>query len=226
MKRTTFTNNNLSNQVNPNWSSDSVISDIKKSRRNGTPLLIALLEQVSKWTITEEIYKGKQFKYLIGGEAFDWKLLVYRIMDQLEDQLDQPVETSVFDLDVISLSEDLKRLLGHKKYRALLNYYYGVVVEDSILKVTEKEVRKARLGKGYQSQKNLRDDAFWKVYHSDRDVLLTQFKQQNNLPTDAVLGQFEKKAFTYWLFKYRLKSSDKAKLASDTKKGLDHLNNR
>jgi hypothetical protein len=31
------------------------------------------------------------------------------------------------------------------------------------------------------------------------------------------------KEFTYWLFKYRLKTSDKAKIASDTKKGLDAL---
>ena len=225
VKRTTTRTHNLNNQVNTNWSSDSIMNDINKSRRNGTPLLAALLEQVGKWSITEEIYKGQQYRYLIGGEAFDWKLLIYRIMDQLGDQLDQSVETSALDLNVISLSEDLKRLLGHEKYRALLNYYYGVIVEDAILQVAEKEVRKARLGKGYQSQKNLGDDAFLKVYHCDRDVLLTQFKQQNSLSPDTVLDKFEKKAFTYWLFKYRLKSSDRAKLASDTKKGIEHLNN-
>ena len=226
MEPITVETQNLSKEVNSHWSADSVINDIIKSYSSGVPLLITLLEQVGKWTITEEFYKGKQYKYLIGGEAFDWKLLAYRIMDQLDDQIQQPVETLAFDISVISLSDDIKRLLGHEKYRALLNYYYGITVENAILQVTEKEVRKARLGKGYQSQKNLQSDAFFKVYHSDRHVLLTQFKQQSNLSEDAVLDQFQKKAFTYWLFKYRLKSSDKAKLASDTKKGLDHLNNR
>ncbi|GAJ03845.1 unnamed protein product, partial [marine sediment metagenome] len=30
--------------------------------------------------------------------------------------------------------------------------------------------------------------------------------------------------FTYWLFKYRLNHCDKARVASDTKKGLEQLN--
>jgi len=34
------------------------------------------------------------------------------------------------------------------------------------------------------------------------------------------------KEFTYWLFKYRLKHCDKARVASDTKKALDWLNGR
>ena len=29
--------------------------------------------------------------------------------------------------------------------------------------------------------------------------------------------------FTYWLFKFRVKNSDKAKVASDTTKGLNYL---
>jgi hypothetical protein len=33
----------------------------------------------------------------------------------------------------------------------------------------------------------------------------------------------ELKEFTYWLFKYRLRQSDKAKVASDTKKALGQL---
>ena len=31
------------------------------------------------------------------------------------------------------------------------------------------------------------------------------------------------KEFTYWLFKYRLKRCEKARIASDTKKALDYL---
>ena len=33
----------------------------------------------------------------------------------------------------------------------------------------------------------------------------------------------ESKEFTYWLFKYRLSKSDKARIASDTRKGLQQL---
>ena len=31
------------------------------------------------------------------------------------------------------------------------------------------------------------------------------------------------KEFTYWLFKYRLKKCEKAKIASDTKKAIEYL---
>jgi len=224
VKPTICKNHNVLKQDNLNWSADTVINDIIKSYKCGKPLLSALLEQIAKWTIAEECYKGKQYKYLIGGEAFDWKLLVHRIIDQLRPQIDQSVDISAFNLNVTSMSDDLKRLLGHEKYRALLNYYYGVIVENAILQVAEKEVRKMRLGKGYQSQENLQEDAFLRVYQSSRSVLLTKFREQNNLAKDSVLNQFDKKGFTYWLFKYRLNSSDRAKLASDTKKGLDYLN--
>jgi hypothetical protein len=33
----------------------------------------------------------------------------------------------------------------------------------------------------------------------------------------------EHRAFTYWLFKYRWANSDKAKIASDTNKGMREL---
>ena len=33
----------------------------------------------------------------------------------------------------------------------------------------------------------------------------------------------ESREFNYWLFKYRVKNCDKARIASDTRKGLDQL---
>ena len=38
------------------------------------------------------------------------------------------------------------------------------------------------------------------------------------LRSDIALGEW--KAFTYWLFKQRLRRQDKARVASDTRKGL------
>ena len=40
------------------------------------------------------------------------------------------------------------------------------------------------------------------------------------------LSGTEAKEFTYWLFKYRLANHDKAKVASDTKRGLQYLNRK
>jgi hypothetical protein len=37
------------------------------------------------------------------------------------------------------------------------------------------------------------------------------------------MSMSESKEFTYWLFKYRVARSDKARIASDTRKGLDQL---
>jgi len=68
--------------------------------------------------------------------------------------------------------------------------------------------------------------------NDEKARLLFYAKPPLNLPTERfkeLIGnvkyrQYELKEFTYWLFKYRLKHCDKARVASDTKKALNWLN--
>ncbi len=62
-----------------------------------------------------------------------------------------------------------------------------------------------------------------RIYDATREALLKQFRQEKGHAQLKSITLTEMKEFTYWLFKYRLKRCEKAKIASDTKKALDYL---
>ena len=202
------------------------IDALKESLEQGSTPALALWEAMSQWDVTKETYKGQWYNYLVGGEAFDWQLLAERLLNELDGQGRTLREMSIANGGASSKGvsqSDVKRLLGWDKYRAFLNYYYGVLVEGAVLEAAKDEVHKARLGRGLQSKKNLLEDAFLRVYHSSRADLLSAFEEETGIAESQSLDDHQTKEFTYWLFKYRLNNSDKAKLASDTKKGLRRL---
>ncbi|MBM3848026.1 MAG: hypothetical protein FJ405_17285 [Verrucomicrobia bacterium] len=53
--------------------------------------------------------------------------------------------------------------------------------------------------------------------------MLEMFREDTHTPRRKKVALRESKEFTYWLFKYRVKKADPARLASDTKRGLDQL---
>ena len=58
----------------------------------------------------------------------------------------------------------------------------------------------------------------------DLAVLLEQFRKEKHHRRLRSISLSELKQFTYWLFMYRVRYNDKARVASDTKKALDWLN--
>ena len=53
--------------------------------------------------------------------------------------------------------------------------------------------------------------------------LLERFREERGLPPSDSIAYSDLKAFTYWLFKYRLRNCDRARVASDTRKALSQL---
>ncbi|MEE8346161.1 MAG: hypothetical protein V3S20_02315, partial [Dehalococcoidia bacterium] len=85
---------------------------------------IAILEGVGRWPLAEEHVDGRHYRYLIGGEAFDWLLLAERLCGTLEDVTPEDERRALlmhrrFPVEVSE--ETLRRLLGPAKYRAHLN---------------------------------------------------------------------------------------------------------
>ena len=62
--------------------------------------------------------------------------------------------------------------------------------------------------------------AYRRVYHAEPADLLDAFQKEMRYPRRKSLTLTEVKEFTYWLFKYRVKTSEKSRIASDTKKAL------
>jgi len=120
--------------------------------------------------------------------------------------------------------EDFRRLIGSSKYHAYLNYFYGVIVEQAIIFAVEEEICKENHTHVFSKEEQGFFDSYYRVYGAGQETLFHWFMQDkgHSERDDISLAQWQE--FTYWLFKFRLANCDKARVASDTKKGLEYLN--
>ena len=194
--------------------------------QTGQPWPYALLEAVALWASPEEVCQDRHYLYLIDGEAFDWLLLAERLCTEVDGLIPQEEKEALlfhgrFPQEIPA--EEFKKLLGPAKHTGHLNYHYGVIVEEALLLAVEEEVRKARLSKGYAERGDYSAEAYQRLYRESRKALLERFLKEKGYPSATSLTYSQYREFTYWLFKRRLKTSDPAKVASDTRKGLDML---
>ena len=97
----------------------------------------------------EEIDRWAHYRYLIGGEAFDWLLLAERLIEELPGRsLSAERYALLFhghppiEID----EEEFQLLIGTPKYQAYLNYLYGVTVEEALQLAVEEEIAKEHHG--------------------------------------------------------------------------------
>ncbi len=199
---------------------------LKQAITGGKHWYIALLEAIGLWDTAEEIHNGHTYCYLIAGEAFDWLLLAERLCQAVEGLLPDGEKMALLfqgETPVELTMEKFKELIGSGKYRQYLNYFYGITVEEALIWAVQEEVRKERRLLGYDREQATMDEAYRRTYGTTRAVLLNHFRNEQAYPQLRSISLTELKEFSYWLFKYRLKQSDKAKVASDTRKALEQL---
>lgn len=197
------------------------VRQLRQRVAEGRPWYPALLVAISTWRSPEEEYKGERYLYLVGGQAFDWLRLAERLCDEIKDKVpeDELAGLLFFDRPPVRLTDaEFKQALGPAKYRAYLNFLYGVLVEQALLMASIYEVRKASIVALKPEEEAAR--AYRKVYHAELPDLLDAFQKEMKYPHRVSLTLTEMKEFTYWLFRYRVKTSEKSKIASDTKKAL------
>ena len=203
------------------------INHLNNSIENGKSWFISLLESISIWTKPEEKYNNNNYIYFLDGEAFDWLVLAERLCYEINNFNLYKEEIEKFITygklpEVISLSI-FKNSIGLSKYRGYLNYFYGITIEESLLISVESEIQKRNLSNGKQFNQDYTELAFESIYLSSQTVLLGNFFEEQKIKPKKHLSITENKLFTYWLFKYRLKSSDKSRSASYTKKGINQF---
>lgn len=199
---------------------------LKSAVRSGVPWHQALLQSVGLWTMPEEVHRGRTYRYLIQGEAFDWLVLAERLCAELDGYI--PAEERELLLFQGKLPDhvkpdDFRDMLGTSKYRGYLNYCYGVVVEEALQLGVEEDVRKRHRARGYSESEEFVEEAFIHLYGDARTALLDEFRHQEHLHRRRSLSLANLKEFTYWLFKRRIAMWDPARVASDTRKGLRRL---
>jgi len=202
------------------------IKHLEQAIAGGQHWYIALLEAIGLWTQNEETVNGRHYQYLIDGQAFDWLLLAERLCQAVDDLLPEEEKMALLfhGQPPLKLStEQFKALIGGTKYRQYLNYFYGVTVEEALVLAVQEEVRKEKRTLGYNKEHNLTDEVYQRIYGAARAVLLKSFRREKGYPRLKNISLTELKEFSYWLFNYRLKNCDKARIASDTKKALERL---
>src|SRR3990172_10689692 len=201
----------------------SVIAGLREAvAAGGRHWLHPLLEAIGRWPLAEEQVGERTYRYLVAGEAFDWLLLAERLCDELEglipeDECEELLFHGRFPADVSE--EEFRRYLGAAKHRAHLNFLYGVRVEEALQLAVQEEVYKERLNRIWENG-HVDDEACRRIYGATRAELLQAFRSQQALAPSGSISLGELTEFTYWLFRYRLRYADPAKVASDTRKGL------
>ena len=202
------------------------IRHLGQAIKEGKHWYIALLEAVGRWASAEENHNGRIYRYLIGGEAFDWLLLAERLCQTVDSLLPDDEKNALlfFGRPPLSLNPaELRELIGDSKYRQYLNYFYGITVEGALVVAVGEEAQKGKWMPGYAGERRIEDEAYQRIYGGTKAEMLQRFRSERGYPQLKSITLTELKEFTYWLFKYRLKQCDKARVASDTKKALDYL---
>ena len=195
----------------------------------GAPWHRALLEAMALWTLPEESYGGRRYKYLLQGEAFDWLLLAERLCAAIDDAGGAvPAEAKERLLFTGRLPEPMEEdefrdLIGVTKHRAYLNFHYGVVLEEALQLTAEEEARKRHLARCFTDTEDLVEDAFRQLYQKSRSELLEEFRTAARMDRRRGMNLTDLKEFTYWLHKRRINLWDPARVASDTRKAITRL---
>jgi hypothetical protein len=206
--------------------SAEAIRYLEQSIKSGKHWYIALIEAIRLWTATEEIHDGRRYLYLLDGEAFDWLLLAERLCEAVDGVLPEDERLALLfhsepPLDLTPAH--FKELIGRSKYRQYLNYFYGVTVEEALILTVQEEIRKERRSLGLCLEHDCINETYRRIYGETKASLLRLFREEKGFPQARSISLTELKEFTYWLFKYRLKHCETAKVASDTKKALEYL---
>jgi hypothetical protein len=205
---------------------DANLAFMREAIGGGEHWYTALLKTIARWPLPEEEVEGRHFRYLIGGEAFDWLVLAERIVEALADLIPaEERENLLFNANPpIEIEEsEFERLIGTPKYQAYLNYLYGVTVEEALQLAIEDEIAKEHHSHIWASSDDDRSSPHGRIYGKSEAELLGLFRKDRGLKAGPWLELTEHKEFTYWLFKYRIKVLDGARVASDTRKGLATL---
>lgn len=205
-----------------------LIERFREELRSGRAWWEALLEIVAVWELAEEEVDGRHYAYLMGGEALDWVCLAERLCDAVATEGLLPVvevEELVVEgrLPVEMNEEALQAALGPTKYRAHLNFLYGVRVEEALQLSVEEVVQKERRVWAAGHDARADEDMFQRIYGAPRGQLLGDFRAEQERPLTNRISLSELKEFTYWLFKHRVATQDPARVASDTRRGLLRL---
>ncbi|MQG06893.1 MAG: hypothetical protein FI681_03660 [SAR202 cluster bacterium] len=190
-----------------------LIQELKSKIENGINWEKAVVDCISDWDISEEFYRGYKYKYWINNEAFDWMTLTERLGSAIKSYLSKKKYHELIFTGLLpnkSSYEYMKKVISKNKLSQMRNFYYGIIIEDLIYIQKSQQYLKNSL---YSINEY---DGYEEIYGKNINLLFQQFAKNIKFTRQNTINLYTYKEFIYWLFKFRIKYSEKTKVASDT----------
>ena len=205
---------------------EEVVFRMRQAVLDGEHWFDALLDAVKGWRLPSETIGDRSYQYLLLGEAFDWLLLAERLLEEMPDlvpwrERDALIFENRWPIELDDAEFTAK--IGPVKHSAHLNYLYGVLVEEALQLCIEEEIHKENRNRPWGQDPRVDETMFERVYGKSRIELFALYYEETGSFFRGDISLTQWKSFTYWLFKQRLQRQDKARVASDTRKGLAQL---
>lgn len=212
-----------------------ILSDLSRSTEQAPALWRDhIFDATSRWHLPAEVVSDDdEYVYLVGGEAFNWRRLAERLAWHIElllpDKLAAELRAWV-EADHIfgGIDEsDFRRILGSDKWRAYLNYFYGITLERCLLVYAGNRIGKLEFSRGRQVSDDCLDDAYVALYDATEPELWARFVAETDAEeagashSDETRSTAQDDEFTYWLFKRRIASTYQVNVAHEVKHGLE-----
>jgi hypothetical protein len=183
----------------------------------GSHWYLAALRACGQWQLASETRHGRRLTYLVAREALDLLLLIDRIASTRRDVVPRVERDDLrfCGRPPIHVPDHVfAAALGEARYKAYLNHFYGIDVEEAVVHAVELQT-----GKSHPLDREAAD-AYTLIYGRTLTDLLSTYRSSRGL----ILGERVRwdvwKDFTYWRFRLRLRTQVPARVASDTRKGI------
>ena len=159
--------------------------------------------------------------HLVSNDAFNWKGAAWAIAATTRDFPSQAVvERWLKDSNEHGGygEGEFRRYIGDERFNAHLNFFYGVTIERATILAKFIQLTKfVRTSGLFPERIAMQNRTFKDLYGGGVRTLFTEFTLSHGPNPPRGLSH----QFVYWLFKHRLAHSEPAKVASDTKLGLE-----
>ena len=199
-----------------------LIQELRNEVSQGENWQKSVAKYIGLWNEKEEFYRGYKYIYLIDDEALDWLNLTERLVSSIKSYITKEEYNYVSTSGLLPDQEIynyIKKTIPKKKLSQMRNFYYGIIIENLIYHYKILEYQKNTIVIEDNDQR-----FYEEIYNKPIEVLYEIFYKERKTINKNKLNFHELKLFSYWLFKYRLKHSDKTKMAHETNTALKLAN--
>ena len=165
------------------------LRQFRHALQGGEAWFPSLLDAIGQWTVPEETFGGRHYRYLVGGEAFDWLLLAERISLSVDGLIPDDERNALLfsgEPPEVMSEEEFGRRIGPQKHMAMMNYWYGVRMEEALIMAVEYELQKALRSMGKPDGAGLDERVCERIYGKSKTELLIEYYEEQNKPVPGV----------------------------------------